>query len=152
MKKTPLIRMISDKKDIKIIFGNGVQTLSDVIFRQCGSVAGNQYDLTCESIFPAKEILRAADQDCGDIFILILNNIRYAGLYPVQTDAGNWLKFIMAIKEKCNRPVIAFSGWLPHESFADDIREIAEYYFPLPFNPDEFKSAFRKCLDMLPGS
>ena len=47
--------------------------------------------------------------------------------------------------------MIALSGWTKDSSLIARAKLAADFFFPLPFEPDAFREAIKKCFDMLPG-
>ncbi len=108
-------------------------------------VIKDKYDLKVRSCFYGEEIIEHAWNSGVDIFILVLNNIRFRPVLPVHERLESSLKLISQIKTTYRKPVIA----LCPKDYSIAVR-IADFFFSMPFDRDAFMEAIEKCLDMLP--
>ena len=135
------------KQQVRVQIGNFEDPLSEFI----KEVIKDKYDLKLGSSFYGHELLELAENGAIDIFILIMNNIRFSSVDSVGDRLINSLQLITQIKTTYGRPVIALSGWEEDSSLTARAKLAADFYFHLPFKVDAFMEAFEKCLEMLPG-
>jgi DNA-binding NarL/FixJ family response regulator len=139
----------SKKQQVRVIIGccddDGIsEYLSDLV----KEASKNKYDLKVFISFYSEEILELADREAIDIFILILNNIDCFD-YPIRERMENSLELITQIKSTYERPVIALSGWTEDFTQIERVELIADFFFPLPFEPSDIMEAVEESFDML---
>ena len=130
-------------KKIYVVIGNGDDNINELISELINEVVKDKYDLTIKPVFYGEELMEIAENDDVDIFIVIVNNIRFRPSYPPQERTEKSLQLIAQIEKTYGKPVIALSPALLE---ANVKKTGADFYFPLPFNFDDFKAAFEKCI------
>jgi hypothetical protein len=140
----------SMKKPLRALIGNHDNNMNDLISEIIKEVIDNKYDLIIHSSFHSEEILEIAEQDSIDIFIIILNNIKYTSDSPYQGWVENAIGLITQIKTIYVKPVIVFSGISDNPSLIDKAKQVSDFFFLLPFEPESFIKAIEKCFEMLP--
>lgn len=137
-------------QQVRVLIGNFDDAMNDIFSELIKGVIKNKYDLKVLLSFYGEEILELADNESVDIFILIMNNIRFRPVYTVQERMENSLQLITQIKTTYGKPVIVLSGWTKDSSLIARAKLAADFFFPLPFELDAFREAIEKCFDMLP--
>jgi hypothetical protein len=125
--------------------------LNDVLSELIKEVIKDKYHLKLGSSSYGEDLLELAENGAIDIFILIMNNIRFSSVDSVGDRLVNSLQLITQIKTTYGRPVIVSSGWEENSSLIARAKLAADFYLQLPFKVDAFMEAFEKCLEMLPG-
>ena len=139
------------KQQVRVQIGGGIETMFIDLFSEVIKEAiKDKYDLILGSSSYGEEILELAEKGTVDIFILIMNNIRFSSVDFVGDHLENSVQLITQFKTTYGRPVIAMSGYKEHPAVAK-AKLAADFYFHLPFKMDAFIEAFEKCLEMLPG-
>jgi hypothetical protein len=145
-----------NKRQIRVVIGNGEENINELISELIKDVINNKYGLTIKSVFYGEELMEIAENNDADIFIVIVNNIRFRPFYPPQERIEKSLHLITQIKKMLGKPVIALypplikldtGVTIPLEEKVKQTR--ADFYFPLPSNPDDFKMAFEKCIGLV---
>jgi CheY-like chemotaxis protein len=140
------------RQQVRVQIGNfdddGITEICSDLIKE---VIKDKYDLKLGSSFYGEELIELAENAAIDIFILIINNIRFRPDYSVQERLENSLQLIIKIKTTTGRPVIALSGLTEDSSLIAKAKHAADFYFPLPCKPEVLMEAFEKCLEMLPG-
>jgi hypothetical protein len=143
------------KRQIRVVIGNGEENINELISELVKDVIHNKYDLTIKSVFYGEELMKIAENNDADIFIFIVNNIRFRPFYPPQERIEKSLHLITQIKKTPGKPVIALSPALikldtgVSIALEEKVKQTgADFYFPLPFNDDDFKMAFEKCISL----
>ena len=113
-------------------------------------IAQFRYNLKLGSSSYGQELLELAENGAIDIFILIMNNIRFSGVDSAGDRLVNSLQLITQIKMTYGRPVIALSAWKEDSSLIARAKLAADFYLQMPCKIDAFVEAFEKCLEMLP--
>ncbi len=140
------------KQQIRVQIGNFENPLNDVLSELIiKEVIKDKYDLKLGSSFYGHALLELAENGAIDIFILIMNNIRFSIVDSVGDRLINSLQLITQIKTTYGRPVIALSGWEEDSSLIVRAKLAADFYLQLPFKVNAFMEAFEKCLEMPPG-
>ena len=140
------------KKQVRVQIGDGIEPMFIDIFSDViKEVIKDKYDLKLGSSSYGEEIMELAENDAIDIFILIMNNIRFSDVNSVGDRLVNSLQLITQIKTTYGRPVIALSGLSENSSLVARAKLAADFYFQLPVKVDAFTEAFEKCLEMLPS-
>ncbi len=137
------------KRQVEVLIGNDEPLLTDAFSEFIKKVIKDKYDLKVRSAFYGEDLLELAENSAVDIFILVLNNIMFRPDYPLQERLENSLQLITQIKTTYGRPVISLSGLIEDSSLIARAKLSADFFFPLPFEPDAFMEAIEKCLDML---
>ena len=138
----------SKKQQVRVIIGCGDDGISEYLTDLVKEASKNKYDLKVFISFYSEEILELADSEAIDIFILIMNNIDCFD-YPIRERMENSLELITQIKSTYERPVIALSGWTEDFSQIERVELIADFFFPLPFEPSDIVEAVEESFDML---
>jgi hypothetical protein len=136
------------KQQIRVQIGNFENPLNDVLSELIKEVIKDKYHLKLGSSSYGEDLLELAENGAIDIFILIMNNIRFSSVDSVGDRLVNSLQLITQIKTTYGRPVIVSSGY---SSLIARAKLAADFYLQLPFKVDAFMEAFEKCLEMLPG-
>jgi len=111
----------------------------------------SQYNLKVSACDYAVEIIRLAEQQSFDLFIVILNNV-WQGLDKIHLDApdgGMWGDRIMLLKRlkaQFGKPIIALSGIATIEMSERSKQAGADVFFPMPFDVNEFLPALETTL------
>jgi len=148
------------KRQIKVVIGSVEENLSELISECVKEIINDRFDLTLKTIYYGEELMKIAENDDVDIFIVVVNSIRFHPSYSPQERIEKSLQLITQIKKTYGKPVIALSGWLDNLALsAENIMKAgADFYFPLPVNHD-FKAALEDEMkrigatkaDQLPG-
>ncbi len=139
-------------REVQVVIGNLDDTLTDILSGFIKKVIKDRYDLKLRSFFYGEELLEFAENGAVDLFILILNNIRFRPFCPPQERMEKSLQLINQIKRTYGRPVIVLSGLGENYSSLIARAELAaDFFFPLPCAPVVFMEAIEKCCNMLPG-
>ncbi len=139
----------SKKQQVKVIIGcSDEDGISEYLSDLANEASDNKYDLRFFISYYSDEILELADREAIDIFILILNNIDCFD-YSIRERMENSLELITQIKSTYERPVIALSGWTEDFSQIERVEMIADFFFPLPFEPQDFVEALEESFEML---
>jgi len=136
------------KQQVRVLIGNFDDVLNDVFSEIIKKVIKDKYDLKLWSSFYGEEILKLADKESVDIFILTLNNIRFRPVYQERFE--HVLQLITQIKMTYGRPMIALSGLKEDSFLIARAKLVADFYLQLPVKLDVFREAFENCLEMLP--
>ena len=140
------------KQQVRVQIGNAFEIAFTNIFSiLIKKVIKDKYNLKLGSSSYGQELLELAENGAIDIFILIMNNIRFSGVDSVGDRLVNSLQLITQIKMTYGRPVIALSAWEEDSSLIARAKLVADFYLQMPFKTDAFMDAFEKCLEMLPG-
>lgn len=131
------------KHQIRVVIGNGEENINELISALINEVIKDKYDLTIKLVFYGEELIELAERGEVDIFIVIINNIEFRSFYPPQWRIEKSLQLITQIKKTCSKPVIALSPALLEARVK---QAGTDFCFPLPFNFDDFKAAFEKCI------
>jgi len=142
------------KQQVRVQIGDGVEPLFIEIFSAVILEAfKDKYELKIGSSSYGEEILELAENGAVDIFILIMNNIRFSAVDTVIDRLENSLQLLRKIKTKYGTPVIAMSGWSedssPMPNLVSNAKLAADIYLQMPFKMDALLNAFEKCLGML---
>ena len=143
------------KRQIRVVIGNHNENLKDLFLSWITDVIKDKYALTIKWVSYGEELIEFAENDDVDIFIVIVNNIRFRPSYPPKSRIEKSVQLITKIKRVFNKPMIVF-----YEAFSEDqvseesVKQAgADFYFPLsdgfPFqssDDDDFKIAFEKCI------
>jgi hypothetical protein len=141
----------SIKKPIKILIGCFRCPLTDLIAELIKEASKNRFVPKIGIYFYGEELVEIAEKSEIDIFILVLNNIRFFPVLPVQERLQNSLNLIIQIKSKYEKPVIVLSGPLDdYSSLVTKAILAADFFFLLPFKVAAFLEAIEECFDMLP--
>ena len=138
------------KPQLRVLIGNFEESMNDIFAEVIKEVIKSKYDLKVRLSFYGEEILELAENGAIDIFVLIMNNIRFSGVDSVGDRLVNSLQLITQIKMTYGRPVIALSGLKEDSALIARAKLAADFYFKMPFKIDAFIEAFEKCLEMLP--
>ena len=140
------------KEQVQVLIGNFDDPLNGLLAEFIKEVIKDKYDLKLRVAFYGEDIVKLANKESIDIFILVLNNIAFLPVHPVQKRLEISLQFITHIKMTYGRPVIALSGWLEDSSLVARTKLVVDFFFPLPFKVDAFKEAIEKCLNIQPAA
>jgi CheY-like chemotaxis protein len=159
LKKSGLVKrgieLINDlkKQQVRVLMCDDQKDFTDFFSTLINEATGNKYDLKIKSSPYADELLEFTENGTFDIFILILNNIIFpSGNFPDENCIKKALQFVTHLRETYQRPIIALAGWPDDPSLTEKAKlSGADFFFPLPFEPDAFMEAIEKCFDMLPG-
>ena len=138
----------SKKQQVRVIIGCGDDGISEYLADLVKEASNNKYDLKFFTSFYSEEILELADREAIDIFILVMNNIDCYD-YPIRERMENSLELIAQIKSTFEKPVIALSAWTEDFSQIERVELIADFFFPLPFEPSDIMEAVEESFDML---
>jgi len=122
-----------------------VDSISEVI----NEVIKEKCNLKVLSSFYGEEILEIADKEYVDIFIIILNNIRFSEVFTIKERIENSVRLITKIKKKYSKPLIAISGWKEDPFLIEKVKTTADFFFTIPFELDAFMKAVEKCMEMI---
>ena len=140
------------KQQVRVQIGDAFEDgFTDIFSDLIKKVVKDKYDLKLGSSSYGQELLELAENGAIDIFILIMNNIRFFSVDSVGDRLVNSLQLISQIKTTYGRPVIAMSSWTEDSSLISRAKLAADFYLQMPFKIDAFLEAFEKCLEMLPG-
>ncbi len=131
------------------IGGASEDSFSELFSAIIKDVVKDKYNLSIVSSSHGEELLELAGKDDIDIFIFIMNNIRFAAACPVEDRLENSLKLITQIKTTYGRPIIALSGLKEDSSLIARTKLVADFYLQLPFKNDALKEVFEKCLEII---
>jgi len=139
------------RKKLRILIGCFQDPLTDIISALIKEASRNKFDHEIGIYFYGEELIENAEKIEIDIFILVLNNIRFIPDLPVQDRLQNSLNLINQIKSKYGKPVIVLSGRLDdYSSLLTKAKLASDFFFLLPFKLDAFLLAIEKCFEMLP--
>jgi hypothetical protein len=142
----------SIKKPIKILIGCFKGPLTDLIAELIKEASKNRFVPKIGIYFYGEELGEIAEKSEIDIFILVLNNIRFFPVLPVRERLQNSLDLINQIKSKYEKPVIVLSGPLDdYSSLVTKAKLAADFFFLLPFKAADFLETIEKCFGMLSG-
>jgi hypothetical protein len=139
------------KEQVQVLVGNFNDPLNDLLTEIIKEVIKDKYDLKLRVAFYGEDIVKLANRESIDIFILILNNIRFRPVYPVQERLETSSQLITQIKMTHGRPVIVLSGRLEDSWLVARTKRAVDFFFLLPFEANAFKEAIEKCLNMRPA-
>ena len=135
----------------RILIGNSVETITKVFSRSIESKFGDKYQIEIVTEETDSEILRLAQLNVFDVFILILNNIMVASrnLPAEERVQRNALQLVTYLMKRYKKPVIALYGWPDDSSYPEKVISAgARFVFKLPVDIKEFQKAVEKCLDI----
>lgn len=139
------------KQQVRVQIGNAFEVVFTELFSDLiKEVIKDKYNLKLGSSSYGQELLELAENGTIDIFILLMNNIRFSGVDSVGDRLVNSLQLITQIKMTYGRPVIALSAWKEDSSLIARAKLAADFYLQMPCKIDAFMDAFEKCLEMLP--
>ena len=153
IKKSGLVKrgleLLQEKRQqqVRVLIGNFENNINDIF----SEVIKSKYDSKIRLSFFGEEILELAENGAIDIFILIMNNIRFSSVDSAGDRLVKSLQLITQIKTTYGRPVIVLSSLKEKSFIVTRAKLIADFYFQMPFKIDAFLEAFDKCLEMLPG-
>ncbi len=144
------------KRQIRVVIGNYVEHLNNLFSELIKEVIKDKYSLTIKSVFYGEELMKIAENAEADIFIVVVNNIRFRPFYPPQKRIEKSVQLITQIKRAFDKPMIVV---FPLE-LEERVRQTGAdfYYFPLylyEFDDDfqlydefddDFMMAFEKCM------
>jgi hypothetical protein len=136
----------AEKKPLRVLIANSDNLLNEVIITLIRQIINDEYELKITITVRGEDMVEAPDKEPIDLYILILNNIRFDSHYNLPESWEKTLQFIVQIKTIYKRPVIALSGWLGYTLMVEKTKKLADFFFPLPFRVDEFKVAIKRCL------
>lgn len=139
-------------RKINILIGNLDDGLTDVLSKLIKDLIKDKYDLKIRSSRYNDDLAQLSESCAVDIFILILNNIKFIDNLSYAMRMASSLNLITYFKKTYGKPVIALSDWLEGSPFVEMAKRSADYYFSLPCEYDAFKEAIQKCLDKIGGS
>ncbi len=139
------------KRQLEVVIGHCEDGIDESISVCVKKVIKNKYDLKVRSFSYGEELLEQAENGVVDIFILILNNIRFRRFHPPQERVQNSVQLITQIKTIYRGPVIALTGLRDPTLAMRSKLAGSDFFLPIPFEQDAFMEAIEKCLDMLPG-
>jgi hypothetical protein len=139
------------RKKLRILIGCFQDPLTDIISALIEEASRNKFVHEIGIYFYGEELIENAEKIEIDIFILVLNNIRFIPDLPVQDRLQNSMNLVNQIKSKYGKPVIVLSGRLDdYSSFLTKAKLASDFFFLMPFKLDAFLLAIEKCFDMLP--
>jgi hypothetical protein len=140
------IRSYQRKRQLQIVIGTNDDSLINLVSELLKKAMQDKYDLKINSFFYGEELLEFAENKSVDVFILIVNNIRFRHFYPPQERIEKSLHLITQIRAKYKKPIIALAG-----SSVIGRNEItdATFFFHLPFKEKDFIKAIDRCFEML---
>lgn len=139
------------KPQLSILIGNLDHGLTDVISEMIRDVIKDKHDLKVRSSSYGEELLKFAESCAVDIFILVLDNIKFNDKLSYAMGMASSLNLIIHFKKTYGKPVIALSDWIADSPFVKMAKLSADYFFSLPFEYVAFSEAIQKCLDNIPG-
>jgi tetratricopeptide (TPR) repeat protein len=143
------------RQQIHVLIGNIDDPINNTISELLKEVSKKEYDLKIGLCCLGENVMEFAGRGSVDIFILILNNgfppIRFDSFDSALENLIKSLQLITKIKTKHEKPLIVLSDRIKDPSLIERAKLAADFFFPLPFNPDEFKKAIKKCFDLLDG-
>ncbi len=134
------------KRQLQVVIGTNDDSFINLVSEFLKKVIQDKYDLKINSFFYGEELLEFAENKSVDVFILVVNNIRFRHFYPPQERIEKSLHLITQIRAKYKKPIIALAG-----SSVIGKNEItdANFFFHLPFKEKDFMKAIDKCFEML---
>jgi hypothetical protein len=144
-----------NKQQVRVQIGNTFEvSFTGIFYDLIKEVIKDKYDLVLRTSSYGQELLELAENGAIDIFILIMNNMRFSSVNSIDIEDRmvNSLQLITKIKTTYGRPVIALSGWTEDSPLIARAKLAADFYLPMPFEIDAFTEAFEKCLEMLDTS
>ena len=135
------------KRQVNILIGNLDDGLTDLLSELIRDVIKDKYDLKVRSSAYGEELLKLAENRTVDIFILVLNNIKFIDNLSYTMAMASVMNLITFFKKTYEKPVIALSDWITDSPFVMMAKLSADFFFPLPFEHDSFKEAIQKCLE-----
>ncbi|MGC9944013.1 MAG: response regulator [Verrucomicrobiota bacterium] len=149
---TPAIGEKKDqvKKVFSVLVGGGIiDNHAELYGLWLQSQLADQYDLRVAARDNAVELIRLAEQQPFDLFMVILNNV-WQDLDKIElepSDGGSWgdrIMLLQRLKSQFGKPIIALSGrWEEMESRTK--RAGADAFLPLPSSIDAMRSALIAC-------
>ena len=139
-----------DKKLKRILFGD-TEEIKIKFFNECiEREFSDQYKFEFKSEKTDSGILRLAESNVFDIYVLVLNNIMFeSGNAPAEERL--WKKALWLVThlvKTYKKPVIAFYGWPDDPSYSEKVIEAgASVVFQLPTDIPVFLKAVEKCLN-----
>jgi tetratricopeptide (TPR) repeat protein len=142
------------RQQINVLIGNIDDPINNIISELLKEVSKKEYDLKIGRCWLGKNIMEFASRGSVDIFILILNNgfpprISFDFFDSALENLIKSLQLITKIKTKYEKPLIVLSDRIEDPSLIDRAKLAADFFFQLPFNPDDFKKAIKKSFDLL---
>jgi CheY-like chemotaxis protein len=132
-------------KHLTILIGDSEKIFIEIISESLQEAVGSECKLRIYASHEAGRLLKLAESHTIDLFVTFLNNILFSdGNMPPEKRMRKVLRLISDVKSKYGGPIIAISG-LPE--YAQRAKEAgADYFFPSPFDLNEFRDAVNDCL------
>ena len=149
------------KRRVQILMATGKEpTIEGLWINLLEEKAGEKYDFDFVKAFTANDILKLAQTNKIDIFMLFLNNIPFYSDYPYYnispdrdgswgTSQGGALQLVTHLKTTYRRPVVTFSAFSDIDIEEKAKQAGADFYFQAPFGLDNVSEALMICLERL---
>jgi hypothetical protein len=134
------------KQQLRVLIANSDNLLNKVFAEIIQLAVIDKYELKILIVDCGEDMVAVLDKESIDLYILVMNNIRFGPHYNLPESWEKCLQFIIQIKAKYKKPVISLSGWLDNTSLVEKTNKSVDFFFPLPFRVDEFKVAIKRCL------
>src|SRR5437867_1519066 len=131
-------------KEIHILIGNCEIPVTKQMTILISSVVGDTAKVSFTDTGDLAEFIALSEAGSYDLFIMILNNLRWNGA-GARIDRA--IEVIERIKSRENAGIIALSCYYDRPDFPDRVRHAgADCFLTLPFEIPDFRAAVRTCL------
>ena len=132
VQKRQKLRMIDGKgrQTVRVLIGDSCN-IGELVCKFITKAARDEYDLWSLKAGFSTEILKLAQRHRIDIFLLVLNNIRYPGSERERQEKA--LELINCLDRISQKPIIALYGWFTDPCLPQKARMAgADFSAPLP--------------------
>ncbi len=137
------------RRKLHILIGDYQDNIGTSVVDQIKLLIKDNIELNIMTTHFAKELLELMITQEIDIFIPILNNIFFpTENLPREKRVKKAMQLISNFRTTYKNPIIALFGWPNDPSFAEKAKKAgANFAFKLPYKPEDFSEAVKKCLD-----
>ncbi len=137
-----------DRREVRVLMGINEPAMTALITEILQTHFGRNYLLRVTEAPNAWTLLEEARIQSPDLFIVVLNNLRFLEETPRSPEKRieMVIGFLKHLKEAYGSPVIALAGW-PDDPLIglEAMFAAADAFFRLPFDPEDLIVAVEKC-------